>query len=152
MFKATDFMLGDHVIAELGKVQNKKGMITSIFKDKLEIMDLDTKIMEIVYLHSNTLKDIPLSDIVLSSMGFEERNLKITKGINEEIIKDKFRMLTNLENQNEYYFITAILDKDKGYSVKIEDKDRNLVCERKGIMWVREFQHVILTSTRLPIC
>lgn len=148
-----DFMVGNIVLACLGGVCSKKGMITEIYKDKVKVMDWETKKEEVI--PPNLCFGINItSDLLVNVLGFEKHTVnKLINALKTEKIEEWIKVISDSEDPNKCYFLTfpSKVDPNDPWILEITDMNKKMKSSIP-VTNLHELQNQVYFQTKLVLC
>lgn len=149
-----NFMVGNIVLAVLGKVSSKKGMITEILKDnKVRVLDCETKKEEVI--DASDCFGIDITDDLLSRvLGFQKHEVKRRyNAVKEEVTEEWIKAIYDSENPNTNFILTLPSKKDSNNPWVLEiGKPGNTEKSKVEVKSLHELQNQVYFQTGLVLC
>lgn len=148
-----DFMVGDIILAELGGLNNLKGMVTEIYKDKVKVMNWYTKEEEVI--SPKKCYGIGLTaDLLEKVVGFEKHSVtNRVNAIRTETIEEWIKLVYDPENPEKYFTLIFPIKKNQNdpWILEVTDSSRT---KKSSVMvtTLHELQNQVYFLTGIVLC
>jgi hypothetical protein len=148
-----DFMVGNIILATLKGVSLRKGMITEIYKDKVKVMDWETKEEEVIDPGMCYGIDIT-EDLLRNVLKFENHTVSQTySAIRTETTQEWIKVIYDPEDPSNFYFLIIPLKANANDEWVVEIKNPNRELKSKvSLRSLHQLQNQVFFQTHLVLC
>jgi hypothetical protein len=151
-------MVGNIVTVVWSDSETKKVMVTEIYKDKVKVMDVDSKEKTEIVVEPNKIYEISItSDLLENVLNFSHNEIKTTKNaIESSMTKEWLKVIENPDDPDNFYFLILPDDgnvtKSWGlWEFEIYSENRNLIA-RVSCRTLHDLQNQVMFNTGLVLC